>query len=36
VVEQGSLPTLLARNGTFASMYGAREPRQEGDPLAIP
>ena len=36
VVEQGSLPDLLARNGTFASMYGAREPRRQGDPLAIP
>ena len=36
VVEQGSLPVLLARNSTFASMYGAREPRREGDPLAIP
>ncbi|HET9925249.1 MAG TPA: ABC transporter ATP-binding protein [Methylomirabilota bacterium] len=36
VVEQGSLPVLLARNSTFASMYGAREPRRQGDPLAIP
>jgi ATP-binding cassette subfamily B protein len=36
VVEQGSLPALLARNGTFAAMYGAREPRRHGDPLAIP
>jgi ATP-binding cassette subfamily B protein/subfamily B ATP-binding cassette protein MsbA len=36
VVEQGSLPALLARNGTFAAMYGAQEPRRQGDPLAIP
>jgi len=36
VVEQGSLAALLARNGTFAAMYGAREPRRQGDPLAIP
>ncbi len=36
VVEQGSLSALLARNGTFASMYGAREPRRQADPLAIP
>jgi ATP-binding cassette subfamily B protein/subfamily B ATP-binding cassette protein MsbA len=36
VVEQGSLPVLLARNGPFAAMYGAREPRREGDLLAIP
>jgi ATP-binding cassette subfamily B protein/subfamily B ATP-binding cassette protein MsbA len=36
VVEQGSLSVLLARNGTFAAMYGAREPRRQGDPLAIP
>jgi hypothetical protein len=35
VVEQGSLADLLARRGTFAAMYGAREPRQE-DRLVIP
>jgi ATP-binding cassette subfamily B protein/subfamily B ATP-binding cassette protein MsbA len=35
VVEQGSLSDLLARRGTFAAMYGAREPRQE-DRLVIP
>ena len=36
VVEQGDLSTLLARQGTFAAMYGALDsPRQE-DPLAIP
>jgi ATP-binding cassette subfamily B protein/subfamily B ATP-binding cassette protein MsbA len=36
LVEQGSLPVLLARNGTFAAMYGAREARRQRDPLAIP
>ncbi|HKW91531.1 MAG TPA: ABC transporter ATP-binding protein [Methylomirabilota bacterium] len=36
VVEQGSLPALLVRRGAFAAMYGAREPRPQEDPLAIP
>jgi ATP-binding cassette, subfamily B, bacterial len=36
VVEQGSLPALLARQGAFAAMYSAQEPRPQEDPLAIP
>jgi ATP-binding cassette subfamily B protein len=36
VVEQGSLAELLALKGTFAAMYGAREPRRQEDPLGIP
>lgn len=36
VVEQGALEALLAQQGTFATLYGARSGRRQGDPLAIP
>jgi len=35
IVEQGTLPELLERNGAFAAMYGGPEPRRQEDPLAF-
>ena len=36
IVEQGTLKALLARQGPFAAMYGAREPYPQEDPPVLP